>query len=161
MRASKPAGYEEALEMARSGEAYGYRAAQMSNDRDGGQLSSMAISNNAAAQPGMAAMQEEMMAMQQQMAQLTSAVAKMCTIHQNLEQHQPMTREISDATYNNRPYNDGPYNNTRVCYRCQCPGHLQAVCNFQGWGKGRADMQCTVCHQVGHGRPRCKQFQGN
>lgn len=130
VRASKPIDISEALNIARTGEAYNYRLHEPS-------LASVKNVNSHSA---------EMSEMKLQINQLTDAVKSL-----TVQKSQPENRSYYHAhNFEGQPRRRG------ACFSCNAQGHNKTNCNWNGQGTPALQMTCQLCSQGGHDALHCK-----
>ncbi len=138
VRAGHPQSCIEALNAAKSGEAYGYRKLLPS------------FPHVAAAQPVYhppPIPSPEMSQLQNQVAHLTQ---ELTNLRHKSQQQQTLPRRSNPTHYSQ----DG----ASECDKCHGRGHGQDTCNWNGSGQLRPNLKCQVCFQFGHGALKCLQY---
>ena len=138
VRASKPKYSVEALNLAKTGEAYKYRESENTV------AAARNVSNNS-----------EIEGLKCQLNQLTEMMKDMQT--------QKQTKQHTNVNPGFRRFQPNQSANvTRLnspCFGCNGIGHIKRYCNWNGTGNLSPQSTCQLCSQKGHVALQCKQFQ--
>ena len=148
VRAGRIQTFRDALHMAKTGEAHGYRA------------------ENATASAATPSVNTPSVNIQAELLKITQRLNDMDTAQRQRTQQPRTVQADMDNTASRpgdqrrRPPVSGvQYNKRFTCYHCSGEGHAKSRCQWTGRGPKTPDIQCQLCFLNGHAAKFCKLFQ--